>query len=210
MEARLDSTCRNSAFVQSRVMRMLILAAITMLQPGTPENESGGATMPTYEERRIESWRLRIDPRARTFGVVWADTGVIELSAGAPDGPVEWVIRDNGGVLHAELRTPFCSIFASQTNYPGVEPENVLSAFQWERLGRCDLGEHEDDLVQWRSELPAALEAMMSEARRIYGNDLRRCAEPRPAPGERPPVRHHPYCGFPPPAIGENHADIVS
>src|SRR5205085_7779368 len=56
-----------------------------------PPTSSTSATVPTtargpYEEERIGAWTLRTDRRARTVGVIWMNTGVIELAARSADG----------------------------------------------------------------------------------------------------------------------------
>lgn len=172
-----------------------------------PPQQSSPVSAADYEEQWIGSWRLRTDRKARTFGVIWMDTGVIELSARTADGSVSWELRDNGALLQASLNTPRCALGTAQTNYPGASADNVLTGFAPLVLTSCPAGEHEATVRQWLSEFPAALEAMKSRAQALYKGRLKRCVEPAPPPGELPPFRHHPYCGFPPPEIGENHAD---
>ncbi len=164
------------------------------------------ASAAAYEEERIGEWSLRTDRKARTFGAIWMDTGVIELAARTSDGKAEIVIRDNGAQLSASLETPACMSFAEISQYDGDAGEgNTLAEFGTAISGLCPGTGYEAAIRSWLRDFPAAARVMKARARAIYGPDLTRCIEPSFDPEVPPPP--HPRCGFPPPSIGENHPD---
>jgi hypothetical protein len=184
-----------------QVILMPLLFAAQATNSGVP---SPPISSPGYNEQRIGEWVLRSDPKARTFGVVWADSGVIELAARSADGRVEWVIRDNGAILSDSLSTPSCGWGSPQRGYPGAKGISNVAHLVAGVLGSdgCRLGAYKPQVLAWARDFPAAIEAMKMRAKSMYGADLNRCI----VPGTPRVPTPHPACGFPPPAIGENHA----
>jgi hypothetical protein len=164
------------------------------------------APAPEYEEEWIGAWRLRTDRKARTFGIVWIDTGVVELAAASVDGAAKIVFRDNGTLLSAFLDTPACGAGARASTYDGeARSQSTLARFAAVAPTLCPGNRYQAEIRSWLTDFPAALRAMKARARALYGPDPARCIEPPYDPEAPPPP--HPPCGFPPPEIGENHAD---
>ncbi|TFI56347.1 hypothetical protein E2493_20625 [Sphingomonas parva] len=169
-----------------------------------PAASQGAHSSSEYDEQRIGPWMLRTDRKARTFGVIWMNTGVIELAARSADGKAEISIRDNGGRLSAMLTTPGCIVGAQMKSYEGQSNDaDTLAQFTAELPTLCVGYGYDAEISSWTHDLPAASRAMKLRAIALYGPDPTRCVEP-PFRSDRPPPPH-PICGFPAPAIGENH-----
>ncbi len=160
---------------------------------------------PDHEEEWIGAWRLRTDRKARTFGTVWIDTGVIELAAASVDGRAKIRFRDNGARLSASLDTPHCAAGMRAPTYDGeARSEGTLAHFAAQASTLCPKHGYEAETRSWLTDFPAALRAMKARASALYGPGPR-CMDPPYDPDAVPPP--HPPCGFPAPEIGENRAN---
>lgn len=159
---------------------------------------------PDYREEPIGAWRLRTDPKARTFGIVWRNTGVIELAATSADGRAKVVLRDNGTILSMSLNFPACAAGGRGRSYEGeARSEGTLAYFAAQALTICPAPGYEAEIRSWMRDFPAALRAMKARALAFYGPFEKRCIEPPLDLDAVPPP--HPVCGWPPPEIGGNH-----
>lgn len=161
---------------------------------------------PEHEEQWIGAWRLRTDRKARTFGIVWRNTGVIELAAASVDGRAKMVIRDNGTLLTASLDVPACGAGGRFKSYEGnSRSEGTLAHVAANAPTLCPAPAYEAEIRSWLPDFPAALRAMKARALALYGPNETRCMEPPFEPEKVPPP--HPVCGWPPPEIGGNHPE---
>ena len=202
-----DISLRHNIHSMHLPLALLFATAPVALQHSPmAANDAARQSGDVYDEQRVGEWVLRTDREARTFGVIWMETGVIELSARTPDGQVEWVLRDNGARLLSVLQTPHCSLSADLDGYearPGSS--STLAAFATDIATACPGPDHEAHVQSWLRDFPAASEAMKGRARIIYGPNLSRCIAPPSDPSVPPPA--HPPCGFPLPQIGESHRE---
>lgn len=188
-------------------MNALVLLLAALAEPTNPASGAELRAESLYDEQHIGSWVLRSDAKARTFGVIWSNSGVVELSAASADGKARFIVRDNGARLNAWLSMPGCGMVPNDARYPGARKKPTLADFATEIVKGtgCPLGAYETEVSAWMRDFPAALEAMKSRAQSFYGIDVNRCEVPRPHGRKFRPQPPHPPCGFPPPEIGENH-----